>query len=113
FVTISIAATAHEAQLRVQDTGGGIAKEALPTMMGTVEQLPTLFDRFQSLGGIHDRKMGGLGLGLFIAKSMVEGHGGTISVESTVGEGTLMTVHLPKEPAGGGRRDVTGRAVAA
>lgn len=110
FVTISIAATPHEAQLCVQDTGSGIAKDALPTMMADIERLPTLFDRFQSLGGIHDRKMGGLGLGLFIAQSMIEGHGGTIAVESAVGEGTLMTVRLPKEPAGKLRRDVSGRA---
>ncbi len=113
FVTMSIAATAHEAQLRVQDTGAGIAQDALPTMMGGVEKLPTLFDRFQSLGGLHDRKMGGLGLGLFMANSMVEGHGGTISVQSAVGEGTLMTIRLPKEPSGKVRRDVTGRTVPA
>lgn len=107
YVTVSISATAHEAQLCIQDTGEGIAKDALPTQMGQIEHLPSLFDRFQSLGGIHDRKMGGLGLGLFIAKSMVEGHGGTISVESAPGEGTLMTIHLPKEPPAQSRRGVT------
>lgn len=107
YVTISISATAFEAELRIQDTGEGIAKDALPTVMGNIEQLPSLFDRFQSLGGIHDRKMGGLGLGLFIAKSMVEGHGGAIAVESARGEGTSMTIRLPKEPPAAARRSVT------
>jgi signal transduction histidine kinase len=111
FVTLSLAATPHEAQIRVQDTGAGIPKDALPTVMAKIEQLPTLFDRFQSLGGIHDRKMGGLGLGLFIAKSLIEQHGGSILVESTVGEGTWMTVVLPKATPVGQRRDVTGRKV--
>jgi signal transduction histidine kinase len=65
-----------------------------------------VFDRFQSIGGINDRKMGGVGLGLFIAKSLIEGHGGSITASSTVGEGTLMSVRLPKQAAGapsGGR----------
>jgi len=89
-VTLKLSATATEAEISVIDTGSGIAKEALPT----------LFDRFKSIGEIHDRKMGGLGLGLFIAKSLIEGHGGTIAVESTIGEGTWMTVRLPKQPPG-------------
>ena len=86
FVTIKLAATATQADIQIVDTGSGIPKEALPT----------LFDRFQSVGDINNRKMGGVGLGLFIAKSLIAGHHGTITVSSTVGEGTLMTIHLPK-----------------
>jgi signal transduction histidine kinase len=88
FVTIKLTATVDEAEIQVLDTGSGIAKEALPT----------LFDRFKSLGEIHERKMGGLGLGLFIAKSLITGHGGIITVESAIGAGTRMTVKLPKQP---------------
>ncbi len=88
FVTLKLYTTPTEAEIQVLDTGAGIAKEALPT----------LFEQFKSIGGIHDRKMGGLGLGLYITKSLITGHGGTIIVDSTPGEGTLMIVHLPKLP---------------
>ncbi len=111
FVTVSLTPSANEVQIVVQDTGAGIPKDALPSFMTQVEETHSLFDRFQSLGGIHDRKMGGLGLGLFIANSLIEGHGGSITVESAVGEGTSMIVRLPKEPSGGARRDVTGRTI--
>ncbi len=86
-VTLRLTPAPTEAQIQVVDTGSGIAKEALPT----------LFEQFKSIGDIHERKMGGLGLGLYIAKSLIQGHGGTITVESTLGEGTRMTVHLPKQ----------------
>ena len=85
-VAMKLSATSTEAQIQVIDTGSGIAKE----------MLPTLFDRFQSIGEIHERKMGGLGLGLYLAKSLIDHHGGTITVESTIGVGTEMTIHLPK-----------------
>lgn len=86
FVTLKLTATANEAEIQVLDTGCGIAKEALPS----------LFDRFQSIGDINERKMGGVGQGLFIAKSLIEQQGGTIGVESVLGQGTQMTVRLPK-----------------
>lgn len=85
-VMLKLTATPGEAAIQIVDTGSGIAKEALST----------LFDRFRSIGGIHDRKMGGLGLGLYIAKSLIEGQGGHITVDSIVGQGTWMTVRLPK-----------------
>ena len=96
-VAVELSATPQEAIIRVTDTGKGIQKELLPSGMASIEALPTLFDRFQSLGGIHERKMGGLGLGLFITKSLIDGHGGTIHVESEIGAGTRMTVRLPKQ----------------
>ena len=85
-VTVRLSVTPLEAEIQVQDTGCGIAKEALPT----------LFEQFKSIGGIHERKMGGFGLGLYIAKALLTGHHGTITVESAPGEGTRMTVRLPK-----------------
>lgn len=85
-VTIKLAATPTEVELQIVDTGSGIPRDALPK----------LFDRFQSIGDINNRKMGGLGLGLSIAKALIEGHGGTIEVQSEVGHGTLMLIRLPK-----------------
>ena len=90
-VTIKLSASPTEAEIQIADTGTGIAKEALPT----------LFERFQSIGDINNRKMGGLGLGLFIAKSLVDGHGGTIEVGSTLGAGTHMMIKLPKQAQAG------------
>lgn len=98
FVAIELSSTPQEAVIRVTDTGKGIPKEMLPSGMATIEAIPALFDRFQSLGGIHERKMGGLGLGLFITKALIDGHGGTIQVESEVDAGTRMTIRLPKQP---------------
>ncbi len=88
-VTLELSATPLEVVIQVQDTGVGIDKDALPT----------LFEQFKSIGALHERKMGGLGLGLFIAKSLMTSHGGTITVDSTLGQGTCMTVRLPKQPA--------------
>jgi signal transduction histidine kinase len=87
-VTVKLAATATVAEIQINDTGSGIAKESLPS----------LFEQFKSVGDINNRKMGGLGLGLFIAKSLITGHGGTIDVQSEPGEGTRVTVRLPKQP---------------
>lgn len=91
FVSVKLSGTGSEAEIQVTDTGFGISKEALPK----------LFDRFKSLGDINNRKMGGLGLGLFIAKALIGGHGGTLHVESTPGQGTQMTIHLPKQTVTG------------
>jgi signal transduction histidine kinase len=86
-VTVKLTAPSAAAEIQIEDTGSGIAKEALPT----------LFEQFKSVGDIHNRKMGGLGQGLFIAKSLIAGHGGTIQVDSELGEGTRVTIRLPKQ----------------
>ncbi|MCM8812140.1 MAG: GAF domain-containing sensor histidine kinase [Candidatus Omnitrophica bacterium] len=87
-VSISAAADDNELEIRITDTGKGIPHEALPS----------LFDSFRSIGGIHERKTGGLGLGLFITKALVEGHGGTIAVQSEAGNGTSFKIRLPQNP---------------
>jgi len=66
----------------VRDTGSGI-----PT-----EYLPHIFDKFVQ---VPDAPTGGVGLGLTISKSIVEAHGGKISVQSQVGRGTVFTFTLP------------------
>ncbi|HEV7683537.1 MAG TPA: ATP-binding protein, partial [Pyrinomonadaceae bacterium] len=70
----------------VSDTGSGI-----PT-----EYLPHIFDKFVQ---VPDAPTGGAGLGLTISKSIVEAHGGQISVQSQVGRGTTFTFTLPTAAA--------------
>lgn len=67
--------------IRVADNGAGIAKE----------RLAKIFDPF------HTSKEKGYGLGLFIVGNIVDDHGGTITVNSTPGEGTEFTIRLPAE----------------
>ena len=66
----------------IYDTGGGIAGE----------YLPHIFDKFVQ---VPDTATGGVGLGLTVSKSIVEAHGGQISVQSQVGQGTTFTFTLP------------------
>jgi len=71
------------ARLVVRDHGEGITRD----------QLPLLFRRFQR--GRGRTGQGGLGLGLFISRHIVEAHGGAIKVASEPGQGTTFTVELP------------------
>jgi PAS domain S-box-containing protein len=74
------------AELLVRDTGQGIAPDLLPR----------IFDRFRQGDSSTTRPQGGLGLGLAIARQLVELHGGSIKAESAgEGHGTTMTVTLP------------------
>lgn len=72
-------------EIVVSDKGIGIGKE----------HLSRLFDRFYRADQARNRKTGGSGLGLSIAKRIVEEHGGTITVDSRPGAGTDVTVRLP------------------
>jgi len=84
-VVVSLVATDHRCILTVADDGPGIPKEALPYV----------FDRFFTLDQSRSKEPGGTGLGLSIAESIAKTHGGTISVESEVGQGTTVNVNLP------------------
>jgi CheY-like chemotaxis protein len=71
---------------RVTDTGRGIARE----------HLSTIFDRFRQIDSSSTRAQGGLGLGLAIARHLVEAHGGTIAAESEgPARGATFRVTLP------------------
>jgi len=72
-------------ELRVADTGIGIA----------AEDLPRIFDRFYRTDPSRTRATGGTGIGLAIVKAIVEAHQGSIRVESRVGIGSTFTVTLP------------------
>jgi two-component system sensor histidine kinase GlrK len=69
----------------VSDTGQGI----------TPESLPHIFDNFYGGSTSVRTKVSGSGIGLALAKKVVEGHGGRIWAESEVGKGTTMNVVLP------------------
>jgi signal transduction histidine kinase len=73
----------------VQDTGQGIVPQALPR----------IFDRFYRADASRAQSQGESGLGLAIAKALVEAHGGTIDVASQPGEGTTFRIQLPDETA--------------
>lgn len=82
-ITVSAEAEGEQGLIRVDDKGPGIPPE----------KLEHVFDRFYR--GEAETKVIGFGLGLSIAKVLVEGQGGTIKIESKVGLGTTVKVRLP------------------
>jgi CheY-like chemotaxis protein len=86
FIDISLEPAAANARLVIVDTGQGISPDFLPYV----------FERFRQGDGSKTRKHGGLGLGLSIAKHILELHDGSIFVHSDgVGFGTRVTIDLP------------------
>lgn len=75
-------------QIIVSDTGIGMA----PALQAQI------FDDFMTGDSSYDRDVGGTGLGLGIAQRFVKALGGTIAVESEIGEGSAFAIHLPIEP---------------
>jgi PAS domain S-box-containing protein len=73
--------------VQVTDTGAGISEE----------QIASIFDTFRQIDGSSTRRWGGLGIGLAIAKHIVEMHGGRIWVESRAGAGSTFAFMIPVE----------------
>ena len=86
-IVIRTAQTPDGVSLHIQDNGVGIAKEHLGKVFERLYRVPT--------GNVHDVK--GFGLGLSYVKNVVERHGGSVQIESRVGEGTTLKLLLPFE----------------
>ncbi|HVO63030.1 MAG TPA: ATP-binding protein [Terriglobales bacterium] len=84
-VRVNVGRSDHKARVVVEDQGPGIP----------AEELPLIFERFHRGEASRSRETGGFGLGLAIAKALIEAYGGSITPESAVGRGTRMIVHLP------------------
>ena len=85
-VEMDISASPETATIRVHDHGLGIPRE----------QRDKIFERFYRVSDPQQRAIPGLGMGLYIVAEIVKHHGGTISVESEVGRGSIFTVTLPR-----------------
>lgn len=90
-VHVSLRQRPGAAVIQVRDEGVGIAPE----------DVQRVFEQFVRVG--ERTRVPGLGLGLYITRQLVEAHGGTIAVESTLGEGSTFTVALPTAGGGGAR----------
>ena len=88
-VTVSVRREGDRAVLEVADRGPGV-----PT--GLRERV---FERFARGSGDTGRT-GGSGLGLAISRTIVQAHGGQLTIDSEVGRGTVVTVSLPRAPVG-------------
>ncbi len=84
-IEIRAAFVQHKVQVKIQDYGMGIPRE----------DFKRIFEKFYRVG--RSQNVSGTGLGLCIAKGIIEAHGGTISVESTPGKGSIFTVEIPLE----------------
>ena len=84
-VEIAVARDEKEIAIAVKDAGSGIPQE----------HLGRIFERFYVVDKSRSRKLGGTGLGLAIVKHIAQVHGGHVTVESTPGQGSTFTIHLP------------------
>ena len=87
-IAVDVVATPDGARIEVADTGVGIPPE----------ELPRIFERFYRGTRANEARGSGSGLGLAIVRSIVEMHGGSVTVESRLGAGSTFTVTLPRDP---------------
>ncbi len=84
-IEVKALASDTEIMIAVQDWGCGI----------DTAHLPRLFERFYRVDQARSRQLGGTGLGLAIVKHIAQAHGGSVSVNSTLGKGSCFSIHLP------------------
>jgi len=85
-IIISLLDEENTVTVQVTDNGSGISSNALPF----------IFERFYRVEQSRNKRTGGSGLGLAIAKQIIQGHGGSISAVSEIGEGTTVFFSLLK-----------------
>jgi len=81
-----VVAAGDDVTIKIIDQGYGIPPE----------HLPRLFERFYRVDKGRSRELGGTGLGLAIVKHIIQAHGGRVTVESVLGQGSVFTIHLPQ-----------------
>jgi PAS domain S-box-containing protein len=86
-ISVSCFSTGEEVIVSIKDSGMGIS----------VREQEQIFERFQRVGEPQSRSTPGAGLGLYIARAIIEAHGGRIWVESTLREGSTFSFSLPRE----------------
>lgn len=84
-VRVTLSRSGKDAMLKIADSGVGIPQE----------DIPHIFDRFYRVDKARSRDTGGTGLGLSIVQQIVRLHGGSVTVESEVGKGSVFTILLP------------------
>lgn len=84
-IHLSLSSSGHSAQIAVQDFGEGISQD----------NMDRVFNRFYRVDKARSRNKGGNGLGLSIAKRLIEAYHGKIGIESAVGHGSIFQIELP------------------
>jgi anti-sigma regulatory factor (Ser/Thr protein kinase) len=84
-IRVTVSAERDQALVTVADTGIGVP----------ADEMPRLFERFHRIENARSRSNEGSGIGLALVRELVELHGGTISAESSEGEGTCFTIRVP------------------
>ncbi len=87
-ITVRLNYKGESALLEVIDNGEGIAEE----------HLPQISEPFYRADSSRQRNTGGFGLGLYLCRLIVQAHGGELKIESELGEGTHISIHLPPHP---------------